>query len=164
MNQPAQYPPAASDRPRPADPYNYDEPDPRGARPQEPAQPYHDAPLPVEPEQTDAERLRAEAQAEQDWPDGTVGVMLYTDRGEELIHVPPQNTWRSTATAALFSRNDSLTWAVVTLSFEEASAWERLDPTGDDVQKFFAAWGRITGQSLGESRASRRSSKSTRGR
>ena len=153
MSMPAHnYP--GSDRPqpreewRPADPAEYDPP-------------RRDEPGP-DPEPSDAERMQAEVQAEQDWPDGTVGVVLYTEQGEALIHVPPRQKWRASAVHAI-NTDDSLGWAMSALTSDEAMTWQELDPTSEESANFFRAWGRIIGQSLGESRASRRSSTRTRG-
>lgn len=156
--QPAQ-PQYESDRPRP----------PVAEIPPPPAEPYQPQPAPaaplVEPVEyqqappqvgDDADRARAEVQAEQNWPKGTVGLTLYTDRGNALIHVPPRNKWRASAVNAL-NNDDSLGWAMSALTQDEALTWRELDPDVDEMTSFFKAWGRIVGQSMGESRASKRS-------
>lgn len=160
--QPAQ-PQFESDRPRPPvaemppppveQPY---QPQPAAAPLVEPVE-YQQDPAPqAPPASDDAERARAEVQAEQDWPKGTIGLTLYTDRGNALIHVPPRNKWRASAVNAL-NNDDSLGWAMSALDQDEALTWRELDPTVDETERFFRAWGRIVGQTMGESRASKRS-------
>lgn len=118
------------------------------------------APEPEEGPGAGLSRVRAEVAAE---TEGLV-VTLVTDRGEADITVPPLSKWRSTARAALFSRGDDLSWALLTLSRDDAEAWTDLDPTMADVQDFMADWSRAGGEDVGGSRASRRSSARTRGR
>lgn len=119
----------------------------------------------VDDEMSDAERMQAEVDAEEEVDeDGSILVHLVTDRGEAGIRVPPVGRWRSQARAALFSRGDDLTWAALTLSPDDARTWQQLDPTKDDSDEFFTLWGNLTGQAAGESRASRRASGRTRGR
>lgn len=116
---------------------------------------------PGNPDPTDYEAVRAEVEAEQASNDGSIVVTLSTDLGEADIRVPPLSRWRSQARAALFTRGDDLTWAARTLSRDDAQAWAELDPTQEETNTFFAEWGRLTGQSLGGSRAERRSSART---
>lgn len=107
----------------------------------------------------DLDRLVAEAAAESEAEeDGSIVVQLVTDFGKADIRVPPLRKWRSLAKNALFSREDDMAWAAQTLSFEDAQAWMRLNPTGDEAAAFFDEWGRLTGQKLGEALASRRQS------
>jgi hypothetical protein len=114
---------------------------------------------------TDADRLAAEVDAEDEAEDdGSIVVTLETDRGFADITVPPPGRWRSQARAALFSRGDDFTWAALTLSVKDAQAWARLDPTKDDSDAFFEAWGEATGERLGESQPSNRASRRTRRR
>jgi hypothetical protein len=113
----------------------------------------------------DADRMAAEVDTEeQAEADGSIVVTLETDRGFADITVPPPGRWRSQARAALFSRGDDFTWAALTLSVKDAQAWARLDPTKDDSDAFFEAWGEATGERLGESRPSNRASRHTRRR
>jgi hypothetical protein len=108
---------------------------------------------------TDADLLAAEVETETETDDGSVVVTLATDLGKADVTVPPLSAWRSMARNALFSRGDDLFWAQRTLTPEDAQAWMELDPTQAEVQDFFAAWGRVTGQMLGESAAANRASR-----
>jgi len=84
--------------------------------------------------------------------DGSVVVRLVTEFGEADITVPPQAKWRSSARHALFTNGDDLGWARSVLSETDMKAWLDLDPTQDEMEAFFRAWGRATGN-----RAARRS-------
>ncbi|HLL69021.1 MAG TPA: hypothetical protein VK453_25400 [Micromonosporaceae bacterium] len=110
----------------------------------------------------DLDRLEAEVEAEEN--DGSVVVTLSTEEDDADITVPPVARWRASAKNALFSRGDTLLWATGTLSPADARAWARLDPTTEESDRFFEAWGEASGQGMGESRASRRASARTRGR
>lgn len=101
--------------------------------------------------------VKAETEAEVvQLDDGSIVVTLHTDFGHADIRVPPFRRWRSVAKNALYNRDDDLAWAVQTLSADDAQEWIRLNPTGEDAGRFFADWGRATGQTLGEALASRR--------
>lgn len=104
---------------------------------------------------TPAERLAAEVTASLTDPDGTVTVTLKTDRGEADIKVPPMRLWRSSARAALFTRDDTYTWAQRTLAPLDFLTWDRLDPVDEDAKRFFTDWGFKTGQQLAEAAAFR---------
>jgi hypothetical protein len=55
-------------------------------------------------------------------------------------------------------------WAQKTLAEDDYAAWVDADPRVRQINGFFEELGRLTGISQGESRASRRSAKSTRRR
>lgn len=97
---------------------------------------------------TNLAALEAEVDTEVD--DGSVIVPLVTDLGAGDIRVPALDRWRSVARNALFSRGDDLLWAQRTLSVGDYVTWTQLDPTKDEADEFFAAFGRATGQSLGK--------------
>jgi hypothetical protein len=89
-------------------------------------------------------------------PDGSVEVPL----GDEKVRVKPLNEWRSSATRAL-REGDFDTWAEKCLAGDDYETWSDLDPTLAEVEDFFTAWGKLSGQDSGKSRASRRSSNGT---
>lgn len=92
--------------------------------------------------------------------DGRIPVTLSTINGEHEFRVPPQNKWRAQGRSALLSRGDSLMWAALTLTADEAQAWRDLDPDGDEVEAFFEEFARVGGMDF-QNRASRRSSRRT---
>lgn len=109
-----------------------------------------------------SESLKA-IQAEADAPLDGVEVDLVTEAGDATILVPPPGRWKSRAQTFLTQGAYDL-WAQITLSADDFKAWRQLDPTLDEATAFLEAWQEAAGQNLGGSRASRRSSKSTRKR
>lgn len=104
-----------------------------------------------------AENLDAvEAEAVAD--DGSVTVTL-ADTAE--IRVKPVKEWRASGIRAM-REGDFDTWAEKALDADSYEAWTEVDPTMQEVEDFFTAWGELTGQDQGKSRNSGRSSKSTR--
>src|SRR5579875_3145780 len=93
---------------------------------------------------------------------GTDGVLvkLTTDDGEGDILVPPSGRWKSRANSML-NNGQFHEWARTVLAETDFDTWSELDPTNDDVEAFFKAWQAATGESRPESRASKRSSRST---
>ena len=111
------------------------------------------------------EAVQAETDAETESDDGSALIELsVTDRRGKVevaaIRVPPPGRWRTRANRAL-RQGDFDEWAELVLSEEDYEAWAELDPTNDEVDAFFAAWKDTSGQELGKSRASRRSSRNT---
>ena len=76
--------------------------------------------------------------------DGSIVVKLVTDFGEADLRVPPRGKWRSMAMNRL-TQLDSLGWAALTLSEEDAEKWIDLDPTADEVQRFMEDFNRLSG-------------------
>ena len=109
-----------------------------------------------------SESLKA-IEAEADAPAEGVYVELVTEAGEAELLVPPPGRWKSRAQTFLTQGAYDL-WAQITLSQEDFKAWRQLDPTLDEATAFLESWQEVAGQDLGKSRASRRSSKSTRKR
>jgi hypothetical protein len=109
-----------------------------------------------------ADAIRAvEAEADEA-PEGSY-VDLVTEDGTVELLVPPAGKWKSRAQTFL-GQGMFDAWAQITLSTEDFKAWRDLDPTLDEVTAFMESWQEKAGQSLGKSRASRRSSKPTRKR
>ena len=108
---------------------------------------------------SELEAIRAEADSA---PEG-VFVDLVTEDGEAELLVPPPGKWKSRAQTFLGQGMYDL-WAQLTLTAEDFKAWRELDPTLDEATAFLERWQEAAGQSLGKSRASRRSSKNTRKR
>jgi hypothetical protein len=102
---------------------------------------------------TALEAVEAEVDAEDD---DSVEVPL----GDTTVRVKPTNEWRSSGVSAM-RQGDYSAWAQVCLVEGDAEVWDEIDPTMGECEAFFRAWGEITGQTPGKSRASRRSSKST---
>jgi hypothetical protein len=95
--------------------------------------------------------VRDEAEREQG--DGRVAVTLKTRLGFHDMRVPPMDEWTAVARHAM-NREDSLTWAIHTLSGGDALKWQQLNPTVREEREFWEDYGRALGQSLGEGRAS----------
>jgi hypothetical protein len=100
-------------------------------------------------------------QAEADLPDdGSVVVELSTDEGKAGITIPPAGQWKTRATRALTGGNFD-EWAEIVLSDADFATWVDLDPTLDDVSRFFTEWQASSGADLGKSRSLRTSLRST---
>lgn len=92
------------------------------------------------------------------------GTEVTGNLGDTEIGVPPVKQWRASALDALTEGRFSA-WAELVLSDEAYDAWIAADPTIGEVEEFFESIGDKIGMgSPGESRASRRSSRSTRKR
>jgi hypothetical protein len=102
-----------------------------------------------------------EAQAEEF--DGAVVVPLDTDDGVIEVTVPPAEEWRDSAIQAMREGNFGR-WAERTLSDDDYAAWVDADPRVRQINGFFEEFGRLTGVTQGESRASRRASPQARRR
>jgi hypothetical protein len=89
--------------------------------------------------------------------DGSVEVKLRN----ETVRVLPLFEWRTSATRAM-REGDFDSWAEKCLVDGDYEVWTDVDPKIREVEEFFEAWQEATGQDRGKSRASRRSSKSTR--
>lgn len=98
------------------------------------------------------DHLEAEAEAE----DELVTVPI----AGTPVEVLPVKDWRTRAIRAMRD-GDFDTWAESSLGDGCYVIWQRVDPTLSEVEAFFEAWGEASGQSVGGSRASRRSVKST---
>lgn len=98
---------------------------------------------------SDLEAIRAETRAEQVVDEnGALLVTLTTRVGSHDMRVPRMEEWTSIARHAV-NRNDDLTWAQQTLSVADAMMWMKLNPTLKEMNEFFEAFGRATGESLG---------------
>jgi hypothetical protein len=105
---------------------------------------------------TPADAAQAEACDDTD-DDGATVVPL----AGEQIRIKPAGQWRSSAVRAM-REGDFDRWAESSLADKESWAtWQDIDPTIDEVEAMLRAWQTTTGQDPGESRASRRSSRST---
>jgi hypothetical protein len=105
------------------------------------------------------EPLKA-VEADANTPDGSALVVLHTDTDEVKVTIPPVGKWRTRANR-LLREADFDGWAKAVLSDEDWEAWEAADPTNDDVEEFFKAWGEVTGENRGKSSRSSASSRST---
>jgi hypothetical protein len=85
------------------------------------------------------------------------------DLAGETLYVKPVRQWRSSALRALRD-GDFEAWAETSLDEESAEAWVDIDPTVEQVEQFFTDWGKLSGQTMGKSSTSRRSSTRTRKR
>ena len=95
------------------------------------------------------DRLQAEATSDPSREPTTVELA-----GREIT-VLPLRKWRTSGIAAL-RQGDFETWAHKCLDPESLHVWVEIDPDIDDVEAMFDQWSAITGQSPGESFASRR--------
>jgi hypothetical protein len=102
-----------------------------------------------------AEAIEAEAVA----GEGPVTVEL----AGEPIEVLPVRQWRSSALRAL-REGDFEDWAERSLTENGHEKWLEVDPTIEEVEAFFEAWGEKSGERVGKSSPSRRSSTRTRKR
>jgi hypothetical protein len=95
-------------------------------------------------------------EAEVDAGDQPVEVPL----GDTVVRVKPVGEWRASSIRAMRD-GDFDAWAEKALAGDDYEVWADVDPTITECEAFFTAWGEVTGQNQGESRASRRSSKNT---
>lgn len=79
------------------------------------------------------------------------------------IKVPPVKAWRSSAVSAM-KDGDFEHWAKVTLDNDGWDLWVDVDPTMAQIEALFESLSGQMGVSRGNSRAQRRSSRSTRRR
>lgn len=91
------------------------------------------------------------------------GELVQGQLADRDVYVPPVKQWRASALHAL-REGDFETWAKITLEDDDWDAWQAVDPTMEDIEKFFASVNPGLGTDRGNSRASRRSSKTTRKR
>jgi hypothetical protein len=119
------------------------------------------AELAAVPEDEAATAAEREVQAEE--AGGAVVVPLETDDGVIDITVPAAEEWRDSAMDAIREGRFTL-WAEKTLAEDDYAAWVEADPRVRQINAFFQELGRLTGIDQGNSRASRRSSGSTRRR
>jgi hypothetical protein len=104
--------------------------------------------------------LRAETEAETVRPvDGFI-VALVTASGAVDLTVPAPGRWPTKAMRALRG-NDSEEWASLVLSEQDYEAWSDANPTNDDAAEFFVQFQQVAGETVGKSRTSQRSSRST---
>lgn len=79
------------------------------------------------------------------------------------IYVKPVKQWRTSGLRAL-REGDFDKWAETCLVEDSVETWTEIDPTIGDVEIFFQHWAEMSGQTVGKSPASPRSSTSTRKR
>jgi hypothetical protein len=91
------------------------------------------------------------------------GELVQGELAGRTIYVPPTKKWRASALHAL-REGDFDTWAQTTLADDDWDIWIDVDPTLEQVEAFFASVNKGLGTSPGNSRASRRSARSTRRR
>jgi len=96
-------------------------------------------------------------------PEGTVTVHLCVENGEpggEPVRILPARMWRGTAMRALNS-GDFDRWAELCLFGDDyMDVWHDLDPTNEEMMAFAREYRKVAGESLGQSRAVRRSARS----
>lgn len=88
------------------------------------------------------------------------GQNLLVPLAGKKVEVIPIGQWRSSAMRAIREGDWDL-FAEMCLTPKGLKVWDDVDPTNDQIGAFFEDWAKASGQSLGESRASRRSSRST---
>jgi hypothetical protein len=71
------------------------------------------------------------------------------------VEVLPLRQWRSSGVKAL-REGDFEVWSQRCLAEGSRSTWLDVDPTIAEIEAMFEQWSRLTGQSPGESPASRR--------
>jgi hypothetical protein len=103
------------------------------------------------------EAVQADATA----PAEGVEVPLVTDEGEFTVTVPKPGKWKTRANTML-KDGDFDGWAKLVLSGADFDVWVEADPTNEDVEHFFEAWSKVSGEAPGESSRSSTSSRSTR--
>lgn len=91
------------------------------------------------------------------------GDLIQGELAGETIYVPPVKQWRASALHAL-REGDFDTWAKTTLLDDDWDLWDTTDPTIGQIEDFFATINPSLGTTQGNSRGSRRSSRSTRRR
>lgn len=91
------------------------------------------------------------------------GELIQGELAGKTIYTPPVKQWRASALHAL-REGDLMGWAEATLSDDDWAIWEDVDPTVEQIEDFFATINKQAGTNPGNSRASRRSSRSTRRR
>jgi hypothetical protein len=88
-------------------------------------------------------------------------VPLVTDEGEFAVTVPKPGKWKTRANTML-KDGDFDGWAELVLDRGDFETWTEADPTNEDVEHFFEAWSKVTGEDAGKSPRSGPSSRSTR--
>lgn len=91
------------------------------------------------------------------------GELVQGELAGKPIWVKPVKQWRASALHAL-REGDLQGWAEATLSDDDWATWEEVDPTLEEIEKFFASINSKLGTNPGNSRASRRGSRSTQRR
>ncbi len=91
------------------------------------------------------------------------GDLIQGELAGKTVYVPPIKQWRASALHAL-REGDFDGWAKVTLDDDDWDIWVEADPTISEIEAFFATINPGLGTTQGNSRASRRSSRSTRRR
>lgn len=107
----------------------------------------------------DAEVKSISSAAEKD----ATNELLQCELAGKTIYVPPVSKWRASALHAI-REGDLQTWAEKTLLDDDWDLWQEIDPTLDEVTAFFDTLNGQTGVDSGNSRSSRTSPRSTRGR
>lgn len=91
------------------------------------------------------------------------GELVQGELAGQTVYCPPTKRWRASALHAL-REGDFETWAKITLDDDDWSTWQDVDPTLEQIEDFFTSVNPGLGTSPGNSRSSRRSSRSTRRR
>lgn len=91
------------------------------------------------------------------------GELVQGELAGQPIYVPPVKKWKSSALHAL-RNGDFETWAEKTLPDDDFDLWLEVDPDMEQIEEFFASINSKIGVNTGNSRASRRSSRTTRKR
>lgn len=91
------------------------------------------------------------------------GELVQGELAGRTVYVPPVKKWRASALHAL-REGDFDTWAKGTLADDDWDIWDEVDPTIEEIEGFFASINPGLGTSPGNSRASRRSSRTTQKR
>jgi hypothetical protein len=111
-----------------------------------------------------AEPLRA-LEVEAEAPSVGKAYTLKTEQGEATLTVPPPTKWRASVRAALADLNrvdGDVVWARSVLSSDDFADWLRCDPTPEESGEFLSRVFAGNGESLGKSKTSTASSKTTR--
>lgn len=88
------------------------------------------------------------------------GELVQGELAGQAVYVPPVRQWRASALHAL-REGDLMGWAEKTLPDDDWEIWQDVDPTMEQIEAFFASVDGRLGVNPGNSRASRRSSKTT---
>jgi hypothetical protein len=86
--------------------------------------------------------------------------LIQCELAGKTMYVPPVSKWRASALHAI-REGDLQTWAEKTLLDDDWDLWQEIDPTLDEVTKFFETLNGQTGVDSGNSRSSRGSSRNT---
>jgi hypothetical protein len=67
----------------------------------------------------------------------------------KTVHVLPVKKWKASAIRAM-RQSDFDTWAEKCLAEGDYAVWQQVDPDVEQVEAFFLAWNKATGQDSGK--------------